>query len=60
MEGNLEIKLKLNEDNRGAFYIDNNNKTIAEMDIAIKNGQLVVFHTEVDPELKGQNIGRKL
>jgi predicted GNAT family acetyltransferase len=55
-----DIILQLNEENRGGFYIDKDNIHIAEMVIAIKDNKLIVFHTEVEPELKGQNIGKLL
>jgi predicted GNAT family acetyltransferase len=55
-----EIQLKLNEQNRGAFVIENGDEKLAEMNIAISDGNLIVFHTEVSEKLKGQGIGVKL
>lgn len=60
MNEESEINLKLNQANRGGFYIIKNGFQVAEMEIAIQDQKLFVFHTEVSPELKGQNLGKKL
>jgi predicted GNAT family acetyltransferase len=54
------IKLQLNPQGRGAFYIEDQGERIAFMEISIVNGQLTVFHTEVAEKLKGQGIATKL
>ena len=53
----------LHEDNQknGRFYIEVNNETIAEMTyVWTGTDKIIVDHTEVDEQLKGQNIGKKL
>jgi hypothetical protein len=55
-----EITLKLDDTGKGAFVIERNNKRIAEMVIAVQNGNLTVYHTEVADELKGQGIATAL
>lgn len=56
-----DIKLELNKIGRGAFIIEGEgHEQLADMEIAIANGNLTVFHTEVSEKLKGQGIGLKL
>jgi hypothetical protein len=53
----------VHEDNqkKGRFYIELNNETIAEMTyVWTGTDKIIVDHTEVDEQLKGQNIGKKL
>ena len=54
------IELKLNGQQRGAFVIDDGNERIAGMEIAVSDGNLTVYHTEVSEKLKGQGIAAKL
>ena len=60
MDKELNIELKLNENERGEFYIERNGESIATMEVAIKENKLVVYHTKVSDELKGLNIGRRM
>lgn len=55
-----EIQLKLNDAGRGAFVIEENGVRIAEMEISISGGNLIVYHTEVAEKLKGQGVAGKL
>lgn len=55
-----EIQLKLNENGRGAFVIEENGERLAEMEIAIQKENLIVFHTEVNQQLKNKGVGAKL
>jgi len=55
-----DIQLKLNEQQRGAFFIDAGGERLAEMAVAVTGGNLVVYHTEVSEKLKGQGIGSRL
>lgn len=46
---------------RGAFYIEQDGKRVAEMTYSRANPTLVIIdHTVVDASLGGQGIGRKL
>lgn len=54
------IELRLDEDHRGAFVIEDGEQRLAEMEIAISDGNLIVYHTEVSDELRGQGIASKL
>ena len=46
---------------RGAFFIEQDGKRLAEMTYSRVNGALIIIdHTEVDPAMTGQGVGRKL
>jgi predicted GNAT family acetyltransferase len=46
---------------RGAFFFEQGGKRLGEMTYSRANASLVIIdHTEVDPSLGGQGIGRKL
>jgi uncharacterized protein len=55
----MEIK---HQDNgaKGAFYIEENNKRMAEMTYVWSGNKLIIDHTDVDASLKGMNIGKQL
>ena len=55
-----DIRLRLNEAGRGAFFLEENGETLAEMEISVTNGKLTVYHTEVAEKLKGQGVAGKL
>lgn len=57
---NEDIELKLDERKKGAFVIEEAGERLAEMEISISDGNLIVYHTEVAEKLKGQGIGGKL
>lgn len=54
------IELKLNEQHRGAFVIEDGDERLAEMVVAILGHRLVVYHTEVSEKLRGQGVAAKL
>ena len=54
------IQLKLDDQNRGAFVIEEGDERLAEMVIAISGQRLIVYHTEVSEKLRGQGIAAKL
>ena len=54
------IGLKLNEQHRGAFVIEEGEERLAEMAIAISGGNMIVYHTEVSDKLRGQGVAGKL
>ncbi len=46
---------------RGAFFIEQDGKRLAKMTYSRVNAALVIIdHTEVDPTLAGQGVGRRL
>jgi uncharacterized protein len=46
--------------NTGRFYIEENNKTNAELDYQLNDKTLTVLHTEVDENLEGKGVGKQL
>jgi|SRR5690606_27638730 len=54
------IQLKLNDTGHGAFVLENEGELLAEMEVAVKDGNVIVYHTEVAEILKGQGIASKL
>jgi predicted GNAT family acetyltransferase len=55
-----EVKLKLDNRRRGAFYVENEGKQVGEMVIGISETALTVYHTEVDPEMEGKGLARQM
>lgn len=55
-----EIKLKLNDQGRGAFVIEEGNERVAEMELGIAGNNLTVYHTEVSEKLKGKGVAGQL
>ncbi|MFT5821455.1 MAG: putative GNAT family acetyltransferase [Crocinitomix sp.] len=56
----MVIKLK-QENTKGAAFIEDNDKVLAEMTYSIASPNLIIIdHTEVDSSLKGKGIGKKL
>jgi predicted GNAT family acetyltransferase len=55
-----DIQLKINDNGKGAFVIEDNGEQVAEMAIGISGENLTVYHTEVDERLKGQGIATRL
>ena len=55
-----EVKLKLNNENHGGFYIMDGAEQLGEMEISIAGTNLTVFHTEVSPKAEGKGYAKKL
>jgi len=48
-------------ENRGMFFIEEDGAILAEMTYSNPGpGRMIIEHTEVDDELKGQNVGYSL
>lgn len=54
------IELKIDDQKRGAFVVEENGERLAEMVIAIIGERLVVYHTEVSEKLRGQGVAAQL
>jgi predicted GNAT family acetyltransferase len=54
------IELKLDKNRRGSFVIDEGDKRLAEMAVALSGENLIVYHTQVADELKGQGVASRL
>lgn len=55
-----DIEIKLENDDRGAFVIEEGGQKIAEMAFGKKGDDLIVFHTEVSDKLKGKGVSTML
>ena len=55
-----DIQFKLKDNGQGLFVIEEGNARLAEMEVAVNNGNLTVYHTEVAEELKGKGVAAKL
>ncbi|WP_348981573.1 GNAT family N-acetyltransferase [Acidovorax sp. Root267] len=58
----MEHTIKHQEhDAKGAFYLEKDSQRLAEMTYSRTNATMVIVdHTEVDPSLSGQGVGRAL
>lgn len=56
----MDIQFKINDNNQGSFFIEKDNKQVAELDFEINDGILNAYHTGVRKELEGQGIAAKL
>ncbi len=52
-----EVKLKMEENGHGMFYIMQEDERIAEMNISIHKPVITASHTEVSPKAEGQGLG---
>lgn len=55
-----DVKLVLNNEGRGGFFIKDDNKRIGEMIISINDKELTVYHTEVAPEAEGKGLAKNM
>jgi predicted GNAT family acetyltransferase len=54
------IELKWENDEKGAFVIEEDGERVAEMAVGVSGKNLTVYHTEVSDKLKGQGVAGKL
>ena len=55
-----DIQLKLNEHGKGSFFVKDSDEVLAEMELSVLNGNLIVYHTQVSEKLRGLGIATKL
>jgi len=55
-----DVKLNLNKNGKGYFYINDGEEKIAEMMIDVSENDLTVYHTEVLPKAEGRGLAKKL
>jgi predicted GNAT family acetyltransferase len=56
----MEIKNETTEDS-GSFYINENQERVAELVYSMKDqNKMAIEHTQVDPSLRGKDVGRAL
>ena len=56
----MEIQFRIDDGNRGSFFIDQEGRQVAELDFEVKGNILNAYHTGVRPELEGQGIAGRL
>jgi predicted GNAT family acetyltransferase len=56
----MEVKFKLDESGKGAFYVEEDGKRVAEMVVSVLDNNLTVYHTEVTENLKGKGVSTLL
>ncbi len=58
----MDLSIEQQEvDHRGAFFIEQNGRRVAEMTYSRANASLIIIdHTTVDRTLGGQGVGRRL
>ncbi len=54
------VKLFLDEEGNGRFYIMDGEEQVGEMQINISTDQLTVYHTEVLPKAEGKGLAKEL
>lgn len=54
------IKLQTDESGKGAFVVMEGEERLGEMEIAITENTLTVFHTEVQPKAEGKGLAKQL
>ena len=55
-----EVKLQLNDKGHGHFYIMEGAAQMGEMVVAVADGILTAYHTEVIPEAEGKGLAKQL
>ena len=55
-----EVKFKLDDRKRGAFYLEEGKEQIGEMVIGISDTTLTVYHTEVNPDMEGKGLAKEM
>ncbi|WP_282630876.1 GNAT family N-acetyltransferase [Empedobacter sedimenti] len=56
----MKIELNLDEKNGVFMLLDDNNKEVGELTFMLKDEQMLINHTGVNPELRGQGLAEKL
>jgi len=55
-----DVKLELNKQGRGAFNVYVDDAKAGEMEVAKIGNDLVVYHTEVQPQYEGKGFAKEL
>jgi len=55
-----DVKLFLDEEGNGRFYIMDGEEQMGEMQINISGKELTVYHTEVLPKAEGKGLAKEL
>ena len=55
-----EVKLKLDDNGEGSFYILDGEEEIAELVVSVSGNEMTAHHTEVFPKGEGKGLGKLL
>lgn len=55
-----DVKLSLDDKNKGAFTIMEGEEQLGEMVISIMDNNLTVYHTEVSPKGEGKGLAKEM
>ena len=56
----MDVQFKVDDNGKGAFFVEEDGKRVAEMVVSISGSNLTVFHTEVSESLKGKGVSTQL
>jgi predicted GNAT family acetyltransferase len=56
----MDVQFKVDDNGKGAFFIEDDGKRLAEMVVSISGSNLTVYHTEVSESLKGKGVSTQL
>ena len=56
----MDVQFKIESNGKGAFFVEEDGKRLAEMVISISGSNLTVYHTEVSENLKGKGVSTQL
>jgi len=56
----MDVQFKLEDNGKGAFFVEEDGKRVAEMVVSISGSNLTVYHTEVSESLKGKGVSTQL
>jgi predicted GNAT family acetyltransferase len=56
----MDVQLKIEDNGKGAFFVEEDGKRVAEMVVSISGSNLTVYHTEVSESLKGKGVSTQL
>lgn len=56
----IEVKLKLDNQNKGGFFLYDQNEQIGQMTLSITNDIITVYHTEVNEKYNGKGYAKKM
>ena len=55
-----EVEIKMNDNNNGSFIIKNDNQQAGEMVFQLSGKEMIVDHTEVEPQFEGKGFAKKM
>jgi predicted GNAT family acetyltransferase len=56
----MDVQFKIENNGKGAFFVEEAGKRLAEMVVSISGSNLTVYHTEVSESLKGKGVSTQL